>query len=66
MNQIQIKMDLFVAHKIIQQIEKRDKKQKEKQNTEHKDTIERIYNKTCEFCGQNLIWCACKKNILLK
>ena len=60
MNQIQIKMDLFVAHKIIQQIEKRDKKK----ITEHKDTIERLYTKSCEYCGQNLFWRVCKNNIL--
>lgn len=61
MNKIQIKMDLFVAHKIIQQIENKEKK--DKNNLESKETIERIYNKTCEFCGQNLVWCICKNNI---
>ena len=63
MNQIQIKMDLIVAHKIIQQIDKRDKEKKEKENIEHKDTIERIYSKSCGYCGQNLVWCICKNNI---
>ena len=57
-------MDLFVAHKIIQQIENKEKKEKlKKQNIEHKDTIERIYSKSCEYCGQNLFWCVCKNNI---
>lgn len=62
MNQIQIKMDLIVAHKIIQQIENKEKR--DKQNLEPKETTEKIYSKNCEYCGQNLVWCVCKYNIL--
>lgn len=62
MNQIQINMDIIVAHKIIQQIENKEKR--DKKNLESKETIERIYSKSCEYCGQNLVWCICKNNIL--
>ena len=61
MDQIQIKMDLIVAHKIIQQIENKEKRDKKK--LESKETTERIYSKICEYCGQNLVWCICKNNI---
>lgn len=62
-----IEMDLIVAHKIIQQIEKREKREKmNKQNiVEYKKSkIEKTYSKSCEFCGQNVIWCICKNDLL--
>ena len=55
-------MDLIVAHKIIQQIENKEKR--DKKNLESKETIKRIYSKNCEYCGQNLFWCVCKNNII--
>lgn len=68
--EILIEMDMIVAHKIIQQIEKQKKKdetikkndkQNDKQNKLNK--IIRTYSKCCEFCGQNVIWCICKNDI---
>jgi len=64
--EILIEMDMIVAHKIIQQIEKQNKKDKtiKKMNNEKKiEKTIRTYSKSCEFCGQNVIWCICKNDI---
>ena len=57
-------MDLIVAHKIIKQLEDKDKREKkEKKKKEIKERNIRKYSECCYFCGQNLIWCICKNNI---
>tara|TARA_B100000131_G_C17822787_1_gene494397 strand:- start:260 stop:484 length:225 start_codon:yes stop_codon:yes gene_type:complete len=65
-----IEMDFIVAHKIIQQIEKQNKVDKTIKKNDKKNDKEnkiekniRTYSKSCEFCGQNVIWCICKNDI---
>tara|TARA_B100000035_G_C20896014_1_gene507198 strand:- start:373 stop:585 length:213 start_codon:yes stop_codon:yes gene_type:complete len=61
-----IEMDFIVAHKIIQQIEKQNKVDKTIKKNDKENKIEkniRTYSKSCEFCGQNVIWCICKNDI---
>ena len=62
MDQIKIKMDLIVAHKIIRQIEKKEKEEKKEieKKRELKVNSTKTYSKICGICGQNLIWCICK------
>ena len=63
-------MDPFIAHLLIQQIEKENhittKLNSTKMDTIQKDTIQKdtiqkdtIKNKNCTYCGQYPIWCQC-------
>jgi len=60
-------MDLIVSYYLIQKINMEDKKQKKiKERNENKIVFplkkSDSFSKTCERCGQSIVWCNCKIN----